>query len=33
MGKGVRMHLDYRFKLLGNAEPGSGGVVTLAGDF
>ena len=33
MGKGVRMHLDYRFKLLGNAQPGSGGVVTLAGDF
>jgi hypothetical protein len=29
----VRVHLDYRQKLLGNAAPGSGGVVTLAGDF
>ena len=29
----VRVHLDYRHKLLGNAVPGSGGVVTLAGDF
>lgn len=29
----VRVHLDYRQKVLGNAAPGSGGVVTLAGDF
>lgn len=29
----VRVHLDYRQKVLGNAGPGSGGVVTLAGDF
>lgn len=33
MGKGMRIHADYRAKLVGNAEPGSGGVVTLAGDF
>jgi hypothetical protein len=29
----MRVHLDYRHKLIGNAEPGSGGVVTVAGDF
>lgn len=29
----MRVHVDYRQKLAGNAEPGSGGVVTLAGDF
>jgi hypothetical protein len=33
LGRGMRVHLDYRYKLLGSAEPGSGGVVTLAGDF
>lgn len=33
MGRGMRIHADYRAKILGNAEPGSGGVVTLAGDF
>jgi hypothetical protein len=33
VGTGMRIHLDYRYKLLGNAVPGSGGVVTLAGDF
>lgn len=33
VGKGMRAHLDYRYKLLGSAEPGSGGVVTIAGDF
>lgn len=33
MGKGMRIHADYRAKLLGNAQPGSGAVVTLAGDF
>lgn len=33
MGGRMRVHLDYRHKLLGNAAPGSGGVVTLAGDF
>jgi hypothetical protein len=29
----VRVHLDYRQKLAGNAQPGSGPAVTLAGDF
>ena len=29
----IRVHLDYRQRLAGNAEPGSGPVVTLAGDF
>ena len=33
VGKGVRVHADYRHKLVGNALPGSGGVVTIAGDF
>ena len=33
VGRGMRVHLDYRYKLFGNAVPGSGGVVTLAGDF
>ena len=31
--RGVRVHFDYRQRLAGNAEPGSGPVVTLAGDF
>ena len=29
----VKVHLDYRQRLAGNAEPGSGAAVTLAGDF
>ena len=29
----VNLHLDYRYKLVGNAQPGSGPVLTLAGDF
>jgi hypothetical protein len=29
----VRVHFDYRQRLAGNAEPGSGPAVTLAGDF
>lgn len=33
LGKGMKAHADYRFKLVGNAEPGSGAVMTLAGDF
>ena len=33
MGRGIRVHADYRHKLVGNALPGSGGVVTIAGDF
>lgn len=33
MGRGMRVHADYRAKLAGNAQPGSGAVVTLAGDF
>jgi len=31
--RNVRVHFDYRQRLSGNAEPGSGPVVTLAGDF
>jgi hypothetical protein len=33
VGSRMRVHADYRHKLVGNAEPGSGGVVTVAGDF
>jgi hypothetical protein len=33
LGNRMRLHLDYRYKLVGNAVPGSGTVVTLAGDF
>lgn len=33
IGSRMRVHLDYRYKLLGNAVPGSGTVMTLAGDF
>ena len=33
VGTRMRVNLDYRYKLLGSAEPGSGGVVTIAGDF
>jgi len=29
----VNVHLDYRYKVAGNAQPGSGPVLTLAGDF
>jgi hypothetical protein len=29
----VRVHFDWRQKLAGNAQPGSGPAVTLAGDF
>ena len=29
----LKVHLDYRQRLAGNAEPGSGPAVTLAGDF
>ena len=31
--RNLRVHLDYRQRLAGNAEPGSGPVLTLAGDF
>lgn len=31
--KGVRVHFDWRQRLAGNARPGSGPAVTLAGDF
>jgi hypothetical protein len=31
--RNVRVHLDWRQKLAGNAQPGSGPVITLAGDF
>lgn len=30
---GLRAHVDYRFKLLGNADPGSGPALTLAAGF
>lgn len=33
LGRGMRTHVDYRLNLAGNARPGSGAVVTLAGDF
>ena len=33
VGRRMRVHADYRHKLVGNAEPGSGGVITVAGDF
>lgn len=29
----MRIHLDYRYRVAGNAEPGSGPAVTLAADF
>jgi hypothetical protein len=29
----IKVHLDYRYKVAGNAQPGSGPVITLAGDF
>jgi hypothetical protein len=29
----LRVHLDWRQRLAGNAEPGSGPAITLAGDF
>jgi hypothetical protein len=29
----MRVHADYRLNVVGNARPGSGAVVTLAGDF
>jgi len=29
----VRVHFDWRQRLAGTAQPGSGPVVTLAGDF
>ena len=31
--RNVKVHLDYRQRLAGNARPGSGPVLTLAGDF
>ena len=31
--KGMKIHIDYRQKLAGNAQPGSGPVLTMAGDF
>jgi hypothetical protein len=33
LGRGMRAHVDYRLNVAGNALPGSGAVVTLAGDF
>ncbi len=29
----IKVHVDYRQRLAGNAEPGSGPALTLAGDF
>jgi hypothetical protein len=31
--KNVKLHVDWRQKLAGNARPGSGPALTLAGDF
>lgn len=31
--KNVRVHFDYRQRLAGNAQPGSGPAITLAADF
>ena len=33
VGRSIRVHLDYRHRLAGTALPGSGAVVTIAGDF
>ena len=33
IGDRMRAHLDYRFNLAGSASPGSGAVMTVAGDF
>ena len=33
IGDRLRAHLDYRLNLAGNARPGSGAVMTVAGDF
>lgn len=33
LGRSMRVHLDYRQRLVGRAAPGSGPVLTLAGDF
>lgn len=33
MRKNVKVHLDWRQKIVGNARPGSGPALTLAGDF
>ncbi|MFL6739045.1 MAG: hypothetical protein ACJ8FC_08210 [Sphingomicrobium sp.] len=33
VGSRMRAHFDYRLNVAGNAQPGSGTVVTLAGDF
>ena len=33
VGRSMRVHLDYRHRFLGHAAPGSGPVLTLAGDF
>jgi hypothetical protein len=33
LGNRMRAHVDYRVNLAGNAQPGSGAVLTLAGDF
>lgn len=33
VGRSMRIHLDYRQRIAGNAAPGSGPAVTIAGDF
>lgn len=33
MGRGIKVHADYRQKLIGNALPPSGPALTIAGDF
>jgi len=33
VGRSLRVHADYRQRLAGTAAPGSGPVMTIAGDF
>ncbi len=33
VGRSLRVHADYRQRLAGSASPGSGPVMTIAGDF
>lgn len=33
LGRGMRAHADYRLNVAGNAQPGAGATLTLAGDF
>lgn len=33
MGRGIKIHADYRQRIIGNARPSSGPALTIAGDF